>query len=98
VESESRNTFLPLAANHFGGWEKRAVRFLKKLGQDASRAYNPRRVTSVFLFRELSVRIQNCNYDFVMNRRPAHYHEYAIRACGLVEDRHVGQLRVSEAA
>ena len=43
------------------------MRFLKKLGKDASRAYNFRRVTSVFLFRELSVRIQNCNYDFVMN-------------------------------
>jgi hypothetical protein len=98
VESESRNTFLPLAANHFGGWEARAAQFLKKLGKDASRAYDPRRVTSVFLFRELSVRIQNCNYDFVNNRRLPDHHETFARACGLAGDRSVGQLETSVAA
>jgi hypothetical protein len=86
VESEPRYEFLALAANHFGGWERRSAQFLRKLGGDASVAFNPRFRTSVYLFRELSVRIQNCNYDAIMRRRPGSFFECAADVGGAVDD------------
>ena len=89
VEASGKFRYVPLVANHFGGWSTAARLWIARLGRASSAKAsgslnNPR--GAAYLFTRLSVIIQTSNFWMIDRRRSGadieeqHYLRSALRA------------------
>jgi len=74
VEADGRYTFVPIVANHLGGWSTEAYKWLKQLSKDVGQKVADDMVLnsnrhSQTLFTRLSVTIQKANARMISLRR-----------------------------